>query len=72
LPIEKNFDGHAWRDAPDLRGRRARSHRATRPASAGDAPGLIDYDKVLRTTRLTLNTVWLLSNDEARPPKPQG
>jgi hypothetical protein len=37
-----------------------------------DTPDLIDYEKVLHTTRLTLNTVWLLSNDEARPPKPQG
>jgi hypothetical protein len=37
-----------------------------------DTADLLDYDKMLRTTRLTFNTVWLLSNDDARPPKPQG
>jgi Zn-dependent M28 family amino/carboxypeptidase len=37
-----------------------------------DTVDLLDADKMLRTTRLTFNTVWLLSNDDTRPPRPQG
>ncbi|MBK7877593.1 MAG: M20/M25/M40 family metallo-hydrolase [Planctomycetes bacterium] len=33
---------------------------------------LVDQDKVLHTTRFVFNTVWLLSNDDDRPPKPRG
>ncbi|MBI5361689.1 MAG: M20/M25/M40 family metallo-hydrolase [Planctomycetes bacterium] len=33
---------------------------------------LVDQEKVLNTTRFVFNTVWLLSNDDERPPKPRG
>jgi hypothetical protein len=36
-----------------------------------DTADLLDLDKMLRTTRLTFNAVWLLANDDTRPPKPQ-
>ncbi len=31
----------------------------------------LDYDKMLRTTRLVYNTAWLLANDDRRPPAPR-
>lgn len=31
----------------------------------------LDTDKVFNTTRFVFNTVWLLSNDDERPPKPR-
>jgi hypothetical protein len=30
----------------------------------------LDFDKVLRTTRLVFNTAWLLTNDDERPARP--
>lgn len=36
-----------------------------------DTLDLLDLEKMLRTTRLTFNAVWLLSNDDTRPPPPQ-
>jgi len=37
-----------------------------------DTLDLVDQDKVLRTTRLVYSTLWLLSNDDERPPRPRG
>lgn len=36
-----------------------------------DTLDLLDYDKMLRTTRLVYNTAWLLANDDRRPPAPR-
>lgn len=35
-----------------------------------DTLDLLDYDKMLRTTRLAYNTTWLIANDDERPPRP--
>lgn len=37
-----------------------------------DTIDLLDLDKMLRTTRLVFNTVWLLATDAERPPAPRG
>jgi hypothetical protein len=36
-----------------------------------DTLDLLDYDKMLRTTRLVYNTAWLLANDDRRLPAPR-
>lgn len=35
-----------------------------------DVPEFIDFEKITRTARLVFNTVWILANDDERPPPP--
>ena len=37
----------------------------------GDGVELLDQEKILRSARLIYSTVWLISNDDERPPKPR-
>ena len=37
-----------------------------------DSADKLDFDKMLRTTRLVFATTWLLANDDERPPRPPG
>ncbi len=36
-----------------------------------DTVDKLDFEKMTRTTKMVFNTVWILANDDARPPRPK-